>query len=80
MELLNNIKKVTAPDALWHKVNERVHKQQADIVPMHNVRAIAVAVALLFIANVVFAVQWTNTTDEVSLEEIIPEENYSLYE
>jgi hypothetical protein len=35
MERLGNIQKVTAPDALWGKVQQRIANQAKDVVPMH---------------------------------------------
>lgn len=80
MELLDNIQKVSAPEALWGKVQERIAEQAKDVVPMHYARAIAAAVALLFVANILLAVNWTKTETNSGLEELIPQTEYSLYE
>lgn len=80
MELLDNIQKVPAPDALWGKVQQRIAEQAKDVVPMHYARAIAAAVALLFVANILLAVNWTTTETDSGLEELLPQTEYTLYE
>ncbi|MDB4162011.1 hypothetical protein N9772_06570 [Bacteroidia bacterium] len=80
MERLGNIQKVTAPDALWGKVQQRIANQAKDVVPMHYTRAIAVAVVLLFIANVYLVANNTTTETQSGLEEFVPQTEYSLYE
>ncbi len=80
MERLGNIQKVPAPAALWGKVQLHVANQAKDVVPMHYARAIAVAVALLFVANVYLVANNTNTETQSGLEEFIPQTEYSLYE
>lgn len=80
MELLANIQPVPAPDALWGKVQQRIAQQGKDIVPMHRARAMAAAVALLCMVNILLAVNWTKTETTSGLEELVPQTEYSLYE
>ncbi|MFB1004203.1 MAG: hypothetical protein QMC70_08720 [Bacteroidia bacterium] len=80
MERLENIQKVPAPDALWSKVQQRIANQAKDVVPMHYARAIAIAVVLLFVANIYMVANNNNTETQSRLEEFVPQTEYSLYE
>ena len=80
MERLENIQKVPAPDALWSKVQQRIANQAKDVVPMHYARAIAIAVVLLFVANIYMVANNNNTETQSGLEEFVPQTEYSLYE
>jgi len=80
MERLENIQKVPAPAALWSKVQQRIANQAKDVVPMHYARAIAVAVALLLVANVYLIANNTHTEAQSRLEEFVPQTAYSIYE
>lgn len=80
MDQLENIQKAPAPAALWSKVQQRIANQTKDVLPMHYARAIAVAVALLLVANVYLIANNTHTKTQSGLEEFVPKIEYSLYE
>jgi len=80
MKLLDNIQRVNAPDAIWDKIQAEINARTENVVPMFYVKAIAAAVALLLVANVLLVLNWNESNTQNGLEELTPQIEYTLYE